>query len=162
MELPTSKFSAIKATSLIFVLLLTSCTPEMTGREKRWNYSYYLFELPLENEGCSDCYIPLLVTEKLFASDSNQEAVVIITSERDSIWNFRQQLTKITGESIDEPSRKIRFEGKNYRCQRVPNDETVSLLQNPFGRIPIHRIFPPIPYQMEQIKEELLGSLSYD
>jgi hypothetical protein len=158
-ESPTSRFDLIKIALIIFTLLLTPCTPKIPLHEKQWNYSYYLFELPHENEGCSDCYIPLLVTRKPLAYDSDQEAVIFITYERDSIWSFRQKLARITGESIDEPARKIQFEGKIYRYQLIPNDETISLLRNPIGHIPVSGPGFSIPYET---KESLLKDLSHD
>lgn len=53
-----------------------------------FRYSYYLFELPRARTGCSDCYIPLLVTREPLEKGEQPEAVVIVTYERDSIWTF--------------------------------------------------------------------------
>ena len=128
---------------LIPILLLICFASSAAENTKPFHYSYYLFEDSAKVEGCSDCYIPLLVAREPLDGLTKQEVAVIVTYERDSIWSFRNKLAVVEPqEKNDIQARKIRFEGKVYRCQLVSNDETLRLLKNPMGTIPIHRPAP--------------------
>ncbi|HET7875831.1 MAG TPA: hypothetical protein VFN71_09930 [Methylomirabilota bacterium] len=110
-------------------------------------YAYYLFELPKETRGCSDCYIPLVLARDLIEQAPKQKVVVIITYERDSIWTWTDDLLEIDAEGSDAPARTARYvklQGRTYRYQRVPNADAARLLENPRGQIPIHRALMPM------------------
>ena len=103
------------------------------GEQNRYQCSYYLFEVPATVNGCSDCYVPLLVAQGPIEAQRDQEVVVITTYERDSIWQVQRQVLKYTDLAIELPVRKIKFGGKIYRYQWVDNTEPIRLLKNPLG-----------------------------
>lgn len=103
--------------------------------------SYYLFEVPATVTGCSDCYVPLIVTQWPIEARRDQEVAVITTYERDSVWKVQRQVLKYV--DLEIAPRRIKFGGKTYRYQLIPNTEAVRLLKNPFGTIPVHRISHP-------------------
>lgn len=113
------------------------------GDQNRYQCSYYLFEVPATVNGCSDCYVPLVVTQGPIEARRDQEVVVITTYERDSIWQVQRQVLKYPDLAIELPARKIKFGDKIYRYQLVGNTEPVRLLKNPLGTIPVHRISHP-------------------
>lgn len=125
-----------------------------------FRYAYYLFEAPAERQGCSDCYIPLLATREPLEKADRPEVVVIITYERDSVWNFANRPVRLDAGAVEPKERKVRLEGKVYRYQRVPREEVIRLLENPLGTIPIHRPALPIHKQNESLLKLLLRDLS--
>ena len=125
-----------------------------------FRYAYYLFEVPAGHAGCSDCYIPLLVTREPLDKTEEPEVVVIVTYERDSIWKFGDRPVKLDRGAVQAGDRKVRFEGKVYRYQRVPNEEVVHLLEHPLGTLPIHRPAHPIDGKNEPLRKALLRDLS--
>ena len=125
-----------------------------------FRYCYSLFELPAGRTGCSDCYIPLLVTREPLDGRGPLEAVVIVTYERDSVWRFGDKPVKLEPGAVQAGERKVRFEGKVYRYQRVPNEEVIRLLEHPFGTLPIHRPARPIDPKAERLRKVLLRDLS--
>lgn len=116
--------------------------------------------VPAGRTGCSDCYIPVLVTREPLDRSEQLEAVVIVTYERDSVWTFADQPVKLERGAVQAGERKVRFEGKVYRYQRVPNDEVIRLLEHPFGTLPIHRPALPIDPKAERLRKVLLRDLS--
>ena len=146
---------------LLCVVLAVAARPVFGAeRPKPFQYSYYLFELPGETKGCSDCYIPLLVTRAPLEADAQPEAAVIITYERDSIWKLGESPVKFDRQAVLPKERKIRFEGKVYRYQLVSNAEATRLLKDPLGRIPVHRLAQPINTKNEPFRKVLLQDLS--
>jgi hypothetical protein len=125
-----------------------------------FRYAYYLFEVPAGRTGCSDCYIPLLVTREPLDKVEESEAVVIVTYERDSIWTLRDRPVKLDRGAVQTGERKVRFEGKVYRYQRVVNEEVVHLLEHPLGTLPVHRMAHPIDGKNEALRKALLRDLS--
>jgi hypothetical protein len=113
------------------------------GEQNRYQCSYYLFEVPATVNGCSDCYVPLLVTQGPIEARRDQEVAVITTYERDSIWQVQRQVLKYSDLAIELSPRRIKFENRTCRYQLVGNVEPVRLLKNPLGTIPIHRISHP-------------------
>jgi hypothetical protein len=113
------------------------------GEQNRFQCSYYLFEVPATVKGCSDCYVPLLVTRGPIETRRDQEVVVMTTYERDSIWQVQRQVLKYPDLAIELPARRIKLGGKTYRYQLVDNAEPVRLLKDPFGTLPVHRITHP-------------------
>jgi hypothetical protein len=126
-----------------------SSPPERTlsqaalGEQNRYQCSYYLFEVPATVNGCSDCYVPLVVTRGPIEARRDQEVAVITTYERDSIWQVQRQVLKYPDLAIELAARRIKLGGKLYRYQLVGNTEPVRLLENPLGTIPVHRISHP-------------------
>ena len=127
-----------------------------------FRYAYYLFEVPAGAAGCSDCYIPLLVTREPLDKAEEPEAVVIVTYERDSIWTLGDHPVKLDRGAVQAGDRKVRLEGKVYRYQRVPNGEVVRLLEHPLGTLPIHRLAHPFNGKNEPLRKALLRDLSAD
>ena len=125
-----------------------------------FRYGYSLFEVPAGRTGCSDCYIPILVTREPLGGSEPLEAVVIVTYERDSVWRLGDQPVTLERGAVQAGKRKVRFEGKVYRYQRVPNEEMVRLLEHPFGTLPIHRPALPIDPKAERLRKVLLRDLS--
>ena len=113
------------------------------GEQNRYQCSYYLFEVPATVTGCSDCYVPLVVTQGPIEARRDQEVVVVTTYERDSIWQVQRQVLKYADQVIELPAKRIKLGGKIYRYQLVGNTEPVRLLKNPLGTIPVHRISHP-------------------
>jgi hypothetical protein len=113
------------------------------GEQNRYQCSYYLFEVPATVNGCSDCYVPLVVTQGPIEARRDQKVVVITTYERDSIWQVQRQVLKYADLAIELPARRIKFGGKIYRYQLVGNTEPARLLRNPLGTIPVHRFSHP-------------------
>ncbi len=100
-------------------------------------HAYFLFRSG-RSEGCAECYIPLVLTaEPVSGSAPVSGAEVIITFERDSIWEIHRGPSAIT--EVEPLARTLRLNGKPYRYQEVPLDEPIRLLTNPFGSIPISR-----------------------
>jgi hypothetical protein len=124
-----------------------------------YRYSYYLFEAPGMVKGGSDCYIPLLVTRRPLEEGDQPEVAVIHTYERDSIWRMAANPVKLEKGAVTTAERTLRFEGKLYRYQLVPNAEAIRLLENPDGKIPIHRIQPPVDQDIEPLRKTLLRDL---
>ena len=113
------------------------------GEQNRYQCSYYLFDVSATVNGCSDCYVPLIVTKGPIEAQQDQEVAVITTYERDSIWQVERQVLKYADLAIELPARRIKFGGKIYRYQLVGNAEPVRLLKNPLGTTPVHRISHP-------------------
>ena len=147
---------------LPLVVLLFAVRPAAGDDPAPFRYSYYLFELPGARTGCSDCYIPLLVTREPLEKSEQPEAAVIVTYERDSIWTLADRPVKLDKGAVQAQERKIRFEGKVYRYQQVPNAETIRLLEQPLGKLPIHRRGSPIALENEALRRVLLRDLSTD
>ena len=109
------------------------------GAQNRYQCSYYLFEIPATVTGCSDCYVPLIVTQWPIEARRDQEVAVITTYERDSVWQVQRQVLKYSDMEIEPPSRRMKLGGKTYRYQLVGNAEPIRLLKNPLGTMPVHR-----------------------
>ncbi len=144
----------------VVVLLSVSGPAHGADGPGPFRYAYYLFEVLASRAGCSDCYIPLLVTREPLDETEEPEAVVIVTYERDSIWKLGDRPVKLDRGAVQTGDRKVRFEGKVYRYQRVPNEEVVHLLENPLGTLPIHRLAHPIDGKNEPLRKALLRDLS--
>jgi hypothetical protein len=74
-------------------------------------HAYYLF-LAGAPQGCEDCYVPLLITQKPLgdvASSGRNSAVVLITTyERDSIWKLERDVP-LAAADISAPERVVRL-----------------------------------------------------
>ncbi len=107
-----------------------------------YRHGYFLF-LAGAPSGCEDCYIPLLITrtvlEEMKTNSIGDDSVLITTFERDSIWQ-NNGLLRISQSDINTTERKVRVLGKIYRYQEIGSKETLHLLENPLGKIPISRI----------------------
>jgi len=60
-----------------------------------YRHAYYLF-LNGAGSGCEACYVPLLITQNTLesvAAGTLQEGMLIITYERDSIWQSKGTLS---------------------------------------------------------------------
>jgi hypothetical protein len=130
------------------------------AEETPHKHAYYLFETASEHQGCSGCYIPLLVTRTPLTNAVANEAVVIVTYERDSIWELKSKPAIIGKEDVQPDVRSIRFEGKEYRYQEVDRSEAVQLLKDPMGHIPISRLKEPIGEPEKALSQELLRDLT--
>ena len=79
-----------------------------TGRPLGLKYAYYLFRRG-KSEGCAECYVPLLLTASpIGTSAATPEAEVIVTYERDSIWEIRDGPATLT--ELEPRARTLRLE----------------------------------------------------
>ena len=125
--------------------------PSVSADEPRLSHAYYLFRAG-SFEGCADCYIPLLLTStplpdataapQLDAPDT-LDVYLMVTYERDSIWEIPANPHRVSGQEIEADSRMIRVDGVRYRYQEVPVQEAIRLLKKPLGTIPISRPLLP-------------------
>lgn len=131
--------------SLLFALAFPNLATMQERNRPVYQHAYYLF-LADAPKGCEDCYIPLLITqtalEELQQVEVIGDAVLIITYERDSIWEIEPPMT-IGRADINLAARKIRLKDRSYRYQEITPAEVVKLLENPTGRIPISRPTAP-------------------
>jgi hypothetical protein len=133
----------------MYVAASSAAGPPQTGTpESPYRHGYYLF-LVGPPRGCEDCYIPLLITKKTLeeskANNTAEDSVLITTYERDSIWHY-DGLVRIAQKDISELERKVRVLDRNYRYQEIGAKETLRILENPMGKIPISRI--PLPAKL--------------
>jgi hypothetical protein len=107
-------------------------------------HAYYLF-LAGTPQGCEDCYVPLLITEKplgeVLSSGRDSAVVLITTYERDSIWKLERDVL-LAAADISAPERVVRLRGRRYRWQGISPAEVLRLLEKPEGSIPVHRVVP--------------------
>jgi hypothetical protein len=105
-----------------------------------FSHVYYLFIS--HDTGCEECYIPMLITRAPFDKPSLDrgpiENVVVITFERDSIWQWKDPIP-LDSHAVLLPERTLRWNKKLYRYQEVDRSEAIRLLLNPLGTIPISR-----------------------
>src|SRR5208282_5850921 len=87
--------------------------------------------------------IPLLMSEapleEIAKNKSDANCTLIVTYERDSIWDL-EGTPLISPGDIEALPRKIRLNGREYRYQEITAPEVLALLRNPMGSIPISRI----------------------
>jgi hypothetical protein len=107
-------------------------------------HAYYLY-LGGVPQGCEDCYVPLLITQRplgeVASSGRDGAAVLITTYERDSIWKLERDVP-LAAADISAAERVVRLRGRRYRWQEVAPAEVLRLLEKPEGSIPIHRVTP--------------------
>ena len=124
-----------------------------------FHFAYYLFA-DAHAEGCSPCYVPLLVTRAALASGGAHEVAVIETYERDSIWRLRPDLASLQPPQGDDVlTRTLDWEGRRYRYQLVSSEEVLRLLRAPEGRIAIHRLEEPVRPEADAVRNALLRDL---
>jgi hypothetical protein len=108
-------------------------------------HAYYLF-LDGDRTGCEACYVPLLITqntlEQVVAAGTFEEGILIITYERDSIWQSKGAV-RLPTKDIEAGTRIVRLNGKRYRYQEIGAKEVLKLLENPMGSLPISRPVAP-------------------
>lgn len=103
---------------------------------------YYLFELPKATEGCSDCYIPMFITDEEIKDGQAVKGTLLTTYERDSLWSISGEVS-VEPRDIHAQSRQITINEKKYRYQQVAFSELEKILNDPAGTIPISRISDP-------------------
>jgi len=123
-----------------------------------YKHAYYLF-LDGAGSGCQSCYVPLLITqnslEKIGAAGKGEEGVLIITYERDSIWQNKGAVP-LHAEQIEAAPRIVRLNVNRYRYQEISAAEALKLLENPGGSIPISRPAQPGMELDKPTREELI------
>jgi hypothetical protein len=106
-------------------------------------HGYYLF-LSDPPHACEACYVPLLLSvallEELAKDPAGQDADLITTYERDSIYQFNG-LVHVSPGDIQSGPRTIRLRARNYRYQEITAAEILRLFENPMGTIPVSRPF---------------------
>src|SRR5262249_10417501 len=121
-------------------LLLGSLEPTRITKlsDPGLRHAYFLFRSG-RSEGCAECYVPLVLSAAPIGSSSTAtpDVVVIVTFERDWIWDIRDRPATIS--EVEPKARTLRLDGKPYRYQEVPMEEAIRLLRNPLGSIPISR-----------------------
>lgn len=92
--------------------------------------------------GCEECYVPLLITrnslDQIAAGGRREEGILIITYERDSIWQGKGKVP-LFAVHILSGERIVRLNLKRYRYQEISKEEVLKLFENPMGTIPISR-----------------------
>ena len=78
-----------------------------------------------------------LTASPIGASTATPEAEVIVTFERDSIWEIREG--PVTLMELEPRAPTLRLDGRPCRYQEVSPEEAIRLLKNPLGSIPISR-----------------------
>lgn len=152
------------ALSVVACLLLSLCGG-VAGVDTKppYQHVYYLFVQP-PFEGCGDCYVPMIVTRvpigaKALAS-GGIENVLIITYERDSIWEIRSDSVLLNRDTVSLSERKLRWNGSRYRYQEVSKQEALRLLRNPMGTMPISRPLLSTNISRGPLIEKLINDLS--
>ena len=106
-----------------------------------YKHAYYLF-LEGGGSGCEECYVPLLITsnslEQVAAGGKFEEGLLIITYERDSIWQGKGKVA-LFASHILTAERVVRLNMKRYRYQEISREEVLKLLEHPMGTIAISR-----------------------
>jgi hypothetical protein len=123
------------------VLLCLPATGTAQTTPAPYRHAYYLF-LEGGGSGCEECYVPLLITsntlEQIAAAGRFEEGLLIITYERDSIWQGKGKVS-LQAAHILSKERTVRLNTKKYRYQEISREEVLKLLENPMGAIPISR-----------------------
>jgi hypothetical protein len=141
---------------LFAVGVLRSFAVAQPADRKPFRHVYYLFQ---ESPGvCEACYIPLMVTRTPIdwaALETGPiENVVIVTFERDSIWQIATNSPPLDPAFVLFPERKLRWNGKSFRYQEVDREEALRLLRQPLGTIPISRRWVPEAASPSKIEVE--------
>ncbi len=86
------------------------------------------------------------------------DTVVLTTYAKDSVWNIDRQPIKVLRriDQIEEAS--ITIAGQVFTWTKADLKDVVRILENPEGKIPIHRSYAPAAGQEAEIKE-LAGRL---
>ena len=73
-------------------------------------------------------------------------ALCIETYHKDSIWNFDRRPIKAIGvvTDIDDQTNSITIDGHQFRAKQASVLEVISLLENPRGTKPLHRLHAPL------------------
>jgi len=112
-------------------------------QRRPYRHAYYLF-LSGTGKGCEACYVPLLISQEsldvIAKNASPAHGVLIITYERDSIWEIKGT-ARVEPRSIDPDTRIVHMNGNSYRYQEAAAGEVIHLLENPAGTVPIARPF---------------------
>jgi hypothetical protein len=126
---------------VVLALLSHPVTQAVQPNTIGYRHAYYLF-LDGPGTGCQACYVPLLITqdslEKIAAGGRSEEGALIITYERDSIWQNKGTVS-LSAEHIEAAPRVVRLDANRYRYQEISAAEALKLLENPGGTIPISR-----------------------
>jgi hypothetical protein len=140
------------------ILLHHSGTQAAQARPVSSKYAYYLF-IDGDRTGCEACYVPLLITqnalEQVAAGNTFEEGILIITYERDSIWQSKGTV-RLPAKDIEVGTRIVRLNGKRYRYQEIGAKEVLKLLENPMGSIPISRPAAPGMTLEKSTRDELI------
>jgi len=110
-----------------------------------YKHAYYLF-LDGTGEGCERCYVPLLIAQDSLEATARgkdtAQCVLVITYERDSLWEFNGTVP-VAPAGIQAAPRVVRVNGKSYRYQEISPSEVLKLLTEPAGSIPVSRAARP-------------------
>jgi hypothetical protein len=131
-----------------------------SGSAPSVRHAYFLF-MQGGSKNCEDCYIPLLLTqapiEKAIEGKPSKNGFLIITYERDSIWEIKDDPVELNDISTEE--RKVQIGGVTYRYQEIHPKEAASLLYHPEGHIPVHRMSAPVKEHQKIIIEKWIREL---
>lgn len=113
--------------------------------------SLLILEFPIEDlEG---------VRPSFAESPIYSDGILVKTYSKDSIWNTDMKPFKgVTSLSGPVSSKKIEVNGERYRFETAEISEVIELLENPAGKVLIHRMFGPVA-GMEDFVDELLMKL---
>src|SRR5262249_41771906 len=76
--------------------------------------------------------------DQIAAGGKFEEGLLIITYERDSIWQGKGKVS-LQAAHILSKERTVRLNTKKYRYQEISREEVLKLLEHPMGTIPISR-----------------------
>ena len=140
------------------ILLHHADTRAAQAASAPYKHAYYLF-LDGDRTGCEACYVPLLITqgtlEQITGAGTSEEGMLIITYERDSIWQSKGTV-RLPAKDIESGPRIVRLNSKRYRYQEISAKEVLKLLENPMGSIPISRPAAPGMSLEKSTREELI------
>jgi hypothetical protein len=127
--------------TLIASLLALSVSTR-ADEPRAFNNAYYLFLT--DRGGCESCYVPLILTadplEVIAKRETETQVVMVITYERDSIWQYLG-MVPIQPSKIEVLPRKVNMymqdlkTWRQYRYQRIQASEAIQLLESPEGKI---------------------------
>jgi|RhiMetdeSRZDD1v2_1073273.scaffolds.fasta_scaffold17925_10 hypothetical protein len=133
-----------RSLAALLATLVIGLVPPPAGVAAASLHAYYLF-LAGAPQGCEECYVPLLAVprtlEDVAASGRDTAVVVVTTYERDSIWKVERDVV-LAAADISAAERIVRLRGRRYRYQEIAPAEALRLLENPEGKIRIHRVMP--------------------
>jgi hypothetical protein len=80
------------------------------------------------------------------------DVIIVRTYTKDSIWNIdRKPFKPLAGVEKVGPD-SITIDGRDFNFTEAKLEDVKKLLENPEGKIPIHRIYGPVSGQEEFVK----------
>ncbi len=149
----------MKTKLVVFLVVMATAAIICDAGTVPYQHAYYL-SLKGPEDNCADCYIPLLLTKEPIESINDvqpiKNPILVITYERDSIWEVKNEGVSIGPGAIQLRERIINIDNREYRFQAVGKNEVLKLLRKPDGSIPIHRLHLPGKVSQKRLIESLI------